>query len=50
MIKAKLDATDVRILSALQKNGPLSKSKLAEMVNLSPTPCWGRFVPRSVLH
>jgi len=42
MKKAKLDATDIRILSALQKNGPLSKSKLAERVNLSPTPCWAR--------
>ncbi|WP_419904908.1 Lrp/AsnC family transcriptional regulator [Kiloniella sp.] len=37
-----LDATDIRILSAVQKNGQLSKTKLAEMVNLSPTPCWTR--------
>ncbi|MEQ8665909.1 MAG: Lrp/AsnC family transcriptional regulator [Rhodospirillales bacterium] len=42
MKKARLDATDVRILGALQKHGPLSKSKLAELVNLSPTPCWAR--------
>ena len=37
-----LDATDIRILSAVQKNGQLSKSKLAEVVSLSPTPCWTR--------
>ena len=37
-----LDAADVRILSAIQKQGQLSKSKLAEIVNLSPTPCWER--------
>ncbi|MFT5219682.1 MAG: Lrp/AsnC family transcriptional regulator of ectoine degradation [Planctomycetota bacterium] len=37
-----LDAIDVRILSALQKHGRLSKTELAEMVNLSPTPCWAR--------
>lgn len=37
-----LDATDVRILTALQTHGHLSKSKLAEAVHLSPTPCWIR--------
>ena len=37
-----LDPTDVRILSAVQKHGQLSKTKLAELVNLSPTPCWAR--------
>jgi Lrp/AsnC family transcriptional regulator, regulator of ectoine-degradation genes len=37
-----LDATDIRILSAVQKHGQLSKTKLAEIVNLSPTPCWAR--------
>ena len=37
-----LDATDIRILSAIQKHGQLSKIKLAEIVNLSPTPCWAR--------
>lgn len=37
-----LDATDIRILSALQKHGKLSKTKLSEIVNLSPTPCWAR--------
>lgn len=42
MGKSPLDATDIRILSALQKYGQLSKTKLAEIVNLSPTPCWAR--------
>ena len=37
-----LDATDIRILSAVQKHGQLSKTKLAELVNLSATPCWAR--------
>ncbi|MCT8328226.1 Lrp/AsnC family transcriptional regulator [Albidovulum sediminis] len=38
-----LDAADIRILCALQQHGQLSKSKLAELVGLSPTPCWARF-------
>ncbi|MDG1496870.1 MAG: Lrp/AsnC family transcriptional regulator, partial [Amylibacter sp.] len=38
MKNTSLDATDIRILSALQNYGNLSKSKLAEVVNLSPTP------------
>ncbi|MDA5095849.1 Lrp/AsnC family transcriptional regulator [Aliiroseovarius sp. KMU-50] len=42
MNKFSLDATDIRILSAIQKHGQLSKTKLAEIVNLSPTPCWVR--------
>lgn len=42
MKKTALDAADVRILSAVQQHGYLSKSRLAEMVNLSPTPCWTR--------
>jgi Lrp/AsnC family transcriptional regulator of ectoine degradation len=37
-----LDAADVRILGAIQTHGQLSKTKLAEIVNLSPTPCWER--------
>ena len=40
--KFSLDATDIRILSAVQKHGQLSKTRLAEIVNLSPTPCWAR--------
>ena len=42
MDKFSLDATDIRILSSVQKHGQLSKTKLAEIVNLSPTPCWAR--------
>lgn len=42
MNKTGLDATDIRILSAVQKHGQLSKAKLAELVNLSQTPCWSR--------
>lgn len=42
MKKIGLDATDIRILSAVQKHGPLSKTKLAEIVSLSPTPCLTR--------
>ena len=40
--KHGLDATDIRILSAVQMHGQLSKTQLAEIVNLSPTPCWER--------
>jgi len=42
MKKNVLDATDIRILSAVQKHGQLSKIKLAEIVNISATPCWAR--------
>ncbi len=42
MKKHNLDATDIRILSALQKHGQLSKSRLSEIVSLSATPCWAR--------
>lgn len=37
-----LDAADIRILSAIQKHGQLSKTELAEIVNLSATPCLAR--------
>jgi Lrp/AsnC family transcriptional regulator, regulator of ectoine-degradation genes len=40
--KHGLDATDIRILGAVQTHGQLSKTRLAEIVNLSPTPCWER--------
>ena len=40
--KLKLDAADIRILAAVQKYGQLSKARLAELVNLSPTPCYAR--------
>lgn len=42
MSKHGLDPADIRILSAIQKHGQLSKTRLAEIVNLSPTPCWER--------
>ena len=42
MKDSSLDPIDIRILSAIQKHGQLSKTKLSEMVNLSPTPCWAR--------
>lgn len=42
MKKIALDTTDIRILGAIQQNGHLSKAKLAEVVNLSETPCWTR--------
>jgi len=37
-----LDATDIRILSAVQQHGQLSKMRLAELANISPTPGWAR--------
>lgn len=42
MKRIGLDATDIRILSAVQQHGQLSKSKLAALVNISETPCWAR--------
>lgn len=42
MKKVPLDAVDVRILNAVQQHGQLSKNRLAELVDLSPTPCWLR--------
>ncbi|PIV75593.1 MAG: AsnC family transcriptional regulator [Rhodobacteraceae bacterium CG17_big_fil_post_rev_8_21_14_2_50_65_11] len=42
MKKTGLDATDIRILKAVQSHGQISKARLAEIVNLSPTPCWER--------
>ena len=42
MKRIPLDAIDIRILSAIQQHGQLSKGRLAELVNLSPTPCWLR--------
>jgi len=38
----KLDRLDVKILQALQRDGRMTKLKLAESINLSPTPCWMR--------
>jgi Lrp/AsnC family transcriptional regulator of ectoine degradation len=42
MKKVILDAVDVRILSAVQQYGQISKTRLSELVNLSSTPCWIR--------
>ena len=42
MKKSGLDAIDIRILSAVQKHGQLSKTRLAGIVNLSATPCLAR--------
>ncbi|ESX14903.1 AsnC family transcriptional regulator [Mesorhizobium sp. LSHC440B00] len=39
---SKLDAVDLRILDAIQRDGRITKLALAEQVGLSPTPCWMR--------
>jgi Lrp/AsnC family transcriptional regulator of ectoine degradation len=38
----KLDAIDLKILDAIQRDGRITKLALAEQVGLSPTPCWTR--------
>lgn len=38
----KLDKIDLKILAALQSDGRMTKLRLAEAVNLSPTACWER--------
>ncbi len=38
----KIDETDRKILRALRTDGRLTNLKLADMVGLSPTPCWNR--------
>ena len=42
MLGPKLDATDVRILSLLQKNGRTKKVELASAIGLSLSSCWDR--------
>lgn len=42
MTSAKLDAIDLKILDAIQRDGRITKLALAEQVGLSPTPCWMR--------
>ena len=42
MKKIGLDATDLRILCAVQQHGQLSQTRLAEIANISATPCWAR--------
>ncbi|MGF1910872.1 Lrp/AsnC family transcriptional regulator [Vibrio kasasachensis] len=38
----KLDRYDIKILQILQNNGRITKSQLAEKINLSISPCWER--------
>lgn len=38
----KLDAIDLKILEAIQRDGRITKLALAEKVSLSPTPAWLR--------
>lgn len=38
----RLDEFDIRILVALQRDGRITKLKLAENIGLSPSPCWER--------
>ena len=38
----RLDERDVAILGALSRDGRMTKARLAETVNLSPSPCWER--------
>lgn len=42
MKENQLDEIDRNILRVLGRDGRISNQKLAEMVNLSPTPCWNR--------
>lgn len=42
MAAVKLDERDIKILDVLSREGRMSKAALAEKVNLSATPCWGR--------
>lgn len=42
MEKYPLDRIDRRIIAELQRDATLSISHLAEIVGLSPTPCWKR--------
>lgn len=40
--EVKLDAFDIKILAALQKDAKMTKGELADMVGLSISPCWNR--------
>lgn len=42
MTAPRLDAIDLKILDAVQRDGRITKLALAEKVGLSPTPCWMR--------
>lgn len=41
-MRRPIDQTDLKILAALQSDGRMSNSVLAERVALSPSPCWQR--------
>ncbi len=38
----KFDSYDIKILATLQRDGRITKLKLAEAIGLSPSPCWER--------
>ena len=38
----RLDSVDRQLLGALQKDGRSTVGELAELVSLSPSPCWRR--------
>ncbi len=40
----KLDSYDLNILLTLQREGRMTKLKLAEAINLSPSACWERLL------
>lgn len=42
MSTVPLDAIDLKILDAVQREGRITKLALADRVGLSPTPCWNR--------
>ncbi len=42
MASVKLDDRDIKILATLSREGRMSKSELAQRVNLTATPCWER--------
>ncbi|WP_370287136.1 Lrp/AsnC family transcriptional regulator [Pseudooceanicola nanhaiensis] len=42
MSSYRLDARDVEILRVLEREGRITKTELAERINLSPSPCWDR--------
>lgn len=42
MASLRIDAIDLKILDAVQRDGRITKLALAEKVGLSPTPCWLR--------
>lgn len=40
--RSPFDAASLRILDALQANSEMSNAELADLVGLSPSPCWRR--------